>query len=272
MGGMDEKSLAVQEELYSVFPGIEVVKTNNKTAELIKYTSNALLATLISFSNEIANLGAAVGGIDAVDVMRGLHLSKYLSTVLSEGQRVTAPITSFLWAGCGFGGSCLPKDLKALSAHGARFGSPTPLLNAVLEINAQQHRQVLYGLKKHFSSLKGVRVAVLGLAFRPDTDDIRESPAIPIVRDLLAAGAEIRAHDPVAIPNARRIFEKDRIALYEDMDSAINDADAIVIVTRWDEFRRLPKLLQNREPQPLVFDGRRMLDKHSISRYAAIGL
>src|SRR5262249_9785494 len=152
---------------------------NNKTAEMIKYASNALLATMISFSNELGNLCARLGGVDIVDVMKGLHLSKYLSLVLPDGSRAWPSIKGFLWAGCGFGGSCLPKDVKALIAHGRNAGMPMPLLTAVINVNDRQHLQVFSLLRKHFTSLDGISVAVLGLSFRPDTDDVRESPAIP---------------------------------------------------------------------------------------------
>ena len=272
LGGIDKKSVAVLGKLYNVFNGVEKLKTNNKTAELIKYTSNALLATLISFSNEIGNLGAALGGIDAVEVMKGLHLSKYLSLTLPNGDRGVAPITSFLWPGCGFGGSCLPKDIKALIAHGEKAGRSMWLLDAVALINEQQPQQVFALLKKHYSSLKGIRVAVLGLAFRPGTNDMRESPAIPIIKWLLAQEAKIKAYDPAAKSEAQKIFAGVDIALCDDLSQAVTGAQAIVLVTRWEEFKRLPSLLAHLNPKPLVIDGRRMLNKSSVDRYDGVGL
>jgi UDPglucose 6-dehydrogenase len=271
LGGIDQKSIDFLEELYRVFDGVPRIRTNNKTAEMIKYTSNALLATMISFANEIGNLSAALGDIDVVDVMRAIHVNNYLSAELADGSRFVAPITSFLEAGCGFGGSCLPKDVKALVAYGQKAGRSLPLLDAVIKINIEQPQQIISLLKKHFPSLKGIRIAILGLAFKPDTDDMRESPAIPIIKALLAEQAKIQAYDPVANPEARKIFG-DQINLCSQLAQAISNMDAVVLVTRWDEFRQIPELLKHVSPQPVFVDGRRMLHKQSIARYEGIGL
>jgi UDPglucose 6-dehydrogenase/GDP-mannose 6-dehydrogenase len=272
LGAIDGRTMCVLEELYAVFPGVARVRTTPRAAEMIKYASNALLATLISFSNEVGNLCAALGGVDVVDVMRGLHASRYLTSTLPDGGRVTAPLAAFLWAGCGFGGSCLPKDVRALIAQARLAGQSMPLLEAVIDTNVRQSHQTLALLQKHYPSLQGVRVAVLGLAFRPDTDDMRESPAIPIIQDLLDAGAEVTAYDPAATTAARRRFVNDRVRVCAELSEAVQDVGAIVLTTKWDEFTRLPDLLRDRHPQPLVVDGRRMLDKRGVQRYEGIGL
>lgn len=272
LGGMDQATIEQQAELYRGFSGVEVLRTNNKTAEMVKYTANALLATLISFSNEIANLCAAVKDVDVVDVMRGVHTSRYLSVDVPGGKRVQPSIVSFLAAGCGFGGSCFPKDVKALAAHGEKRHATMHVLDAVLKVNEQQPQKILQLLKKHFPSLKGVRVSILGLAFRPDTNDMRESPAIPVVRSLLLEGAVIRGYDPVAADEARKIFNAQELELSESLSEALEKADAVVLVTRWDEFKKVPELLCGRSPQPLLVDGRRLLDKATIARYEGIGL
>lgn len=272
LGGMDEKSIDTLAKLYEPYPQVDKLRTNNKTAEMIKYSSNCLLATLISFSNEIGNLCAALGKIDVVDVMKGLHLAHYLSPILPNGQRVPAPINSFLAAGCGFGGSCLPKDVKALIAHGERAGVPMRLLDSVIQINQDQPKRVLMLLKKHFPSLKGIKIAILGLAFKPDTDDMRESPAIPIIKDLLAQGAQIKAHDPVANHEAKRYIDDDRVNYCDDLDQALSQVDAVVLVTRWDEYKKAPGLLAAMKSPPVFIDGRRMLDKRGIAKYEGIGL
>jgi UDPglucose 6-dehydrogenase/GDP-mannose 6-dehydrogenase len=271
LGGIDERSIETQAQLYSMFEGVDVIRTNTKTAEMIKYTSNALLATMISFSNEIGNLCAALGDIDVIDVMHGVHLNKYLSPIMADGARVVPAITGFLQAGCGFGGSCLPKDVKALIAHGQNAGQPMRLLDAVIRINEQQPQQTLALLKKHFDSLTGRRVAVLGLAFKPGTNDMRESPAVPIIDDLMAQGATISAYDPYANHEARRLFHDRDITICDDLRQAIVKVDAIVLVTRWEEFKNLPELLRDVHPQPVFVDGRRMLDKRDIARYEGIG-
>jgi UDPglucose 6-dehydrogenase len=272
IGGIDEQSLDVLAALYAPFKGVDVIRTRPKTAEMIKYTANSLLATMISFSNEIANLCTAIGGIDVVEVMHGVHLDKRLSPILSDGRRIKPGFTTFLEAGCGYGGSCFPKDVDALIAHGKRFDNPMQLLNAVVQINRRQPQQIMALLDKHFSSMEGKRTAVLGLAFKPGTDDMRESPSIPVIRSLAERGAVVKAYDPVATKNAREILDLSGIQYCNSLESAIEDADAVVLMTRWPEFEGLPQLLERFEKQPLVIDGRRMLDKQRLSRYDGIGM
>jgi UDPglucose 6-dehydrogenase/GDP-mannose 6-dehydrogenase len=227
---------------------------------------------MISFSNEIANLCTALGGIDVVDVMKGVHLDRRLSPIMPDGHRVVPAFTTYLEAGCGFGGSCLPKDVKALVAHGEKAGQSMRLLDSVIQINEQQPYRVLQLLHRHFPSLEGVRATVLGLAFKPGTDDVRRSPAIPVVKGLLAEGAEVKAYDPFATQEARGVFGNDHIEYWADLDAAISDAQAIVLLTRWQEFEDLPKRLAQMGSQPVVVDGRRMLDKQEVARYEGIGL
>lgn len=270
-GGIDEPSIAAQEQLYAGFAGVPFIRTNCATAEMIKYASNCLLSTLISFSNELGNLSAALGGVDAAEVMRAVHASRYLSPVLEDGRRVTAPITSFLWPGCGFGGSCLPKDTKALQAHGEGAGVPMRLLDAVLKINQEQPARMLALLKKRIPALKGVAVTVLGLSFRQDTDDMRETPAVPIVKALLSEGAEVTVYDPRAEREARRVFEGTPLRYAPGMAEAVRGARAVLLVTRWDEFRGLPEVLKQVNPGAVVVDGRRFLDRSRIGAYEGIG-
>jgi UDPglucose 6-dehydrogenase/GDP-mannose 6-dehydrogenase len=284
LGGIDERTLDVMQALYAPFESVDQIRTTPKTAEMIKYTANSLLATMISFSNEIANLCSALGGIDVVDVMRGVHLDKRLTPIMPDGSRLVPAFTTYLEAGCGFGGSCFPKDVKALIAHGRKAGSPMPILDAVIQINEKQPHQVIQLLHRHFPSLRGVRTAVLGLAFKPGTDDVRESPAIPVISELLAAEARVKAYDPIATHEAEKLFDPDQVEYCTTLDQAIENAEAIVLLTRWPEFENLPRLLanghsndagersSNGHPPPLVVDGRRMLDKTSVAHYEGIGL
>ncbi|HZZ72834.1 MAG TPA: UDP-glucose/GDP-mannose dehydrogenase family protein [Pirellulales bacterium] len=268
-GGRTHEALA---RLYGAFTQCPILRTSNKAAEMIKYASNALLATMISFANEIGNLCSGLGGVDVLEVMQGVHGSNYLSPFLEDGRRIAAPITSFLMAGCGFGGSCLPKDVKALVSHGEQRGVPMPLLESVIQINQEQPRRVLELLNRHFSTLRGVRTAILGLAFKPDTDDLRESPAFPIIDSLLAEGAVIRAYDPVAGDAARRLLADKPVRICHGLGEVVENAEAVVLVTRWDEFRRLPALLEPMSPAPLFVDGRRMLEPTHFRRYEGIGV
>jgi UDPglucose 6-dehydrogenase/GDP-mannose 6-dehydrogenase len=271
LGAEDEKGLSLLERLYEPFEGVTKLRTNIKTAEMIKYASNAMLATQISFANEIARLCSTLGGVDVVDVMEGVHASYYLRPAAGDGSRIQAPISSFLEAGCGFGGSCLPKDVKALIAHGEKAGSPMPLLRAVIETNRRQPAEVIRLLRKHFASLAGVRIAILGLSFKPDTDDMRESPAIPIIKALSEQKAVLKAYDPAAHQEARKHFPPEQLELCAGLEDALTGVDAVVLVTRWGQFRRVPELLAGGNPLAVLIDGRRMLDKRLLSRYEGIG-
>lgn len=270
LGGHDEASLDLQRRVYAPFTETPRIETNNKTAEMIKYASNATLAVMISFSNEIANLCSTLGGIDVADVMRGVHSARYFTAAIEDGRRVAAPITSFLWAGCGYGGSCLPKDTKALSAHGIAHGSPMPLLDAVIATNNAQPTKMLDLLGRHYPSFAGLRVALLGLAFKEDTDDMRESPAIALARSLLDAGALVTGYDPIARETARAALP-DQVVLAPSLEAAVDGAEALLLVTRWQEFLRLPQLLRGRPNPPLLVDGRRLIDPASVPRYEGIG-
>jgi UDPglucose 6-dehydrogenase/GDP-mannose 6-dehydrogenase len=272
LGGIDERTLQLMDALYAVFEGVDVIRTSPKTAETIKYASNALFATMISFSNEIGNLCAALGGLDITEVMRGVHLDHRLSPIQPDAERIVPAFTTYLEAGCGFGGSCFPKDVKSLVAHGRAAGLPMELLDSVIRVNERQPLEVLRLLQKHFPSLDGVRVALLGLAFKPGTDDMRESPALPVARGLLAQGASLKAYDPVARHEAEKLLSDGAIEYVDDLRSSVEGVDAIVLMTRWPEFESLPQLLAGRNPQPLVVDGRRMLDKRAFERYEGIGL
>ena len=272
LGGLDAKTLSVLRTLYQVFEGVDKLETKCKTAEMIKYTANSLLATMISFSNEIGNLCALTGDVDAAEVMKGVHLDKRLTPILANRERIVPSFTTYLEAGCGFGGSCFPKDVKALKAYGEKRQRPMPLLGAVLDVNASQPFNMIELVNKHFSSLEGVRVAVLGLAFKPGTDDIRESPAIPVTQELLKLGAIVNAYDPIAQHEAQQVLGNEGIQYADTLATAITDAQAILIMTRWSEFRQIPKLIGQQDTQPVVIDGRRMLNKSSVANYDGIGL
>jgi len=272
LGGIDSQTREKLAEVYAPFPAVDKVATNNKTAEMIKYTANSLLATLISFSNEIGNLCASIGGIDALDVMGGVHLDKRFSPILENGERIVPAMTTYLEAGCGFGGSCFPKDVKALISHGVDVGEGMDLLKAVIEINKRQPSQVMNRLRRHFPELAGKKIAVLGLAFKPGTDDMRESPAIPIVQELMAEKAVVAAYDPVAQEEARKIFPAAGIEYCSSLEKTVSDADAVLLLTRWPEFSALPEILQGQGASPLVVDGRRLLPKDSVEIYEGIGI
>lgn len=269
LGGIDARTHDVLSGLYASFdPMVPRVITNPTTAEMIKYASNAVLATMISFSNEIARLCTAVGDVDAIDVMRGVHQAGYF-TMRRGNDRLTAPITSFLEPGCGFGGSCLPKDVTALIGQGREKGVPLNLLQSVLDINKGQTDEVMHLINRRVASLQDVPVTVLGIAFKPDTDDIRESPAFPLIRKLKAQGARLTAYDPIARPEGHE--DLSGVTMAGSLRAAVADAQIVVLVTRWAEFSALAGLLDELGTRPLVVDGRRVLEPSSFARYEGIG-
>lgn len=271
-GAGDGLAAEALEHLYAAFPETERVRVTNRTAETVKYASNALFATLISFSNEIGRLCSQLEGVDVVDVLRGVHLDRRLSPILEDGRRLTPGVATYLEAGCGYGGSCFPKDVRGLVAHGREAGVDMRLLEAVTRTNDRQPAEMVRLLREHIPSLADLEVAVLGLAFKPGTDDMRESPAIPIIQELLAEGAFVRAYDPAARDRARRHFAGGRIRVVDTLDEALKAAEAVLLVTGWPEFQRLPERLAERDEAPLVVDGRRMFHPTSLPRYEGIGL
>lgn len=259
VGGLDAASVDAVMGLYDGF-SCPKLRTNLRNAELIKYAFNSLLATLVSFSNEIAGMCEAMPGTDVDVVMSGVHHDRRLMPVV-EGRPVRPGILSYLQAGAGFGGSCLPKDVNALRVFARGVGAPSPLLDAVMAVNQARPERVLALLSKALGGLAGRKVAVLGLAFKPDTDDLRDSPALAILERLRAAGADVRAYDPIVSRLApASVTELCRTCL--DAAEALDAADAAVIATAWPEFAELDwEALAPRMARAIVVDGRNLLTK-----------
>jgi UDPglucose 6-dehydrogenase len=248
------------EALYAPL-GAEVVRTDVASAEMIKLASNAFLATKISFINEIANVSEELGA-DVREVSRGMGLDDRIGP-------------KFLQAGVGFGGSCFPKDVQALKQLAGNTGYHFQLLTAVVEVNELQKRRTIGKLQKHLGSLAGKEVALLGVAFKPDTDDIREATSLVLAGRLAGEGAQVRAFDPVAGAKAEDMLAGAHIA--ESALDAIDGADAVVLVTEWPEFRELDWTgeVKRRMRVPLVVDGRNFLDREQLVKagftYEGIG-
>ncbi len=232
------------EMVASVYEGIpcEITRTDIRTAEMIKYANNSFLAAKISFANEIGNICKKLG-IDVYDVM----------SAIGKDFRISE---HFLNAGAGFGGSCFPKDVMALIGKAEELGYDPMLLNAVIKVNEQQPMHIIALLVEHIGDLRNKRIAVLGLAFKNDTDDIRESRSIPVITELLNLGAQVSAYDPLAEPNMREVFPD--LDYCESAFDALNDADACLIMTEWDEFRSLDKEFDAMK-KIVVIDGRRVV-------------
>tara|TARA_B100001059_G_scaffold221232_1_gene243996 strand:- start:8747 stop:10087 length:1341 start_codon:yes stop_codon:yes gene_type:complete len=272
LGSNNDKSNKLMREIYKSFSEVDFINTNNKTAEMIKYANNSFLATLISFSNEIGNLCASQSDIDAVDVMRGVHMDQRINPILENSNRVITGITSYLQSGCGFGGSCFPKDLSAAISFGKSNNNEMKLLSAVMDINKDQPMKIFDLINNHFSDLNNKNITILGLSFKPDTDDMRESPSIPIIRKFLELKANVTAFDPAAEKEAKKIFKTSEINYSKSLSESINEADIIVLLTSWPEFNELHKLINSKKGTPLVVDGRRALDKNNFKKYVGIGV
>lgn len=244
----DADAAAQVENLYRPLGG-EMVMTDTSSAEMIKLASNAYLATRISFINEIANVCEEVGA-DVGQVARGMGLDERIGP-------------HFLRPGIGFGGSCFPKDVNALKLLAGNSGYHFQLLNAVIEVNELQKRRVVSKLTKHLGSLVGKRIALLGLAFKPDTDDMREASSLVLSARLRGEGAEVVAYDPVAMDNARSLLPG--VEMKSTAQDAIADSDAVVLVTEWQEFREIDwDGAADRMRRPLLIDGRNFLDAGSL--------
>jgi UDPglucose 6-dehydrogenase len=232
---------------------VPLIATDLASAELIKYAANAFLALKISFINEIGQLAEKVGA-DIAQVAKGIGLDARIGT-------------RFLQAGIGWGGSCFGKDTAALIATAREYNLAMPIVAAAREVNYRQRERVVEKLLGELKILKGRSVALLGLAFKPNTDDLRDAPALDIARRLIERGAAVRAHDPVALPRARREYPNSGVVYCDTAEEAVAETDAIVLVTEWADYRALPwEKLAREMRNPLVVDGRNFLDREALER------
>jgi len=264
IGTSSELAYEVMRRLYEPYVRTEnpIIWMDRRSAEMTKYAANAMLATKISFINEMANICENVGAdIDAV--RRGIGFDRRIGF-------------QFLFPGAGYGGSCFPKDVDALAQTAEQAGYHAKILKAVQEVNLKQKRKLVEKAKKHYGKrINGLKIAVWGLAFKPRTDDMREAPAIEIINGLLELGAKVRAYDPVAMEQARKIFG-DKIEYAENPYQALEKASGLMIVTEWNEFRR-PNFQKIRQLllEPVIFDGRNIYEPKDLSKlgfsYYSIG-
>jgi len=252
IGADDQRAAEIMKELYAPFTrtGAPIMMMDPASAELCKYAANAMLATRISFMNEVANVCEVVGA--DVDAVR---------RAVASDRRIGP---AFLFPGVGYGGSCFPKDVKAIIRFAAEKNYEFEILRAVEHVNERQKVRLLAKMKQHFGSLKGKRIAVWGLAFKPKTDDMREAPAVPLINGLLDAGATVMAYDPEASKVARGIFGS-KVDFKDKSYDALNGADALTIITEWHEFRepdwiKIKKALKT----PVIFDGRNIYNPEHL--------
>jgi len=265
VGVESEKAQKLMTKLYRPFllNNFRVIFTDIPSAEMIKYAANSMLATRISFMNDIANLCELVGA-DVNMVRKGIGSDSRIGS-------------KFLYPGCGYGGSCFPKDVKALTKTAEKNGYTMRVLRAVEEVNEAQKSILFDKVQKRFDGdLQGKKVAIWGLAFKPDTDDMREAPSLVLIEKLLAAGASVSVYDPIAMEECKRRIG-DVVTYAKDIYDAALDADALMVVTEWKEFR-LPSwaVLKRTMKQPILIDGRNIYDRHELAeqgfQYSCIGV
>lgn len=265
VGVESEKAQKLMTKLYRPFllNNFRVIFTDIPSAEMIKYAANSMLATRISFMNDIANLCELVGA-DVNMVRKGIGSDSRIGS-------------KFLYPGCGYGGSCFPKDVKALIKTAEKNGYTMRVLRAVEEVNEAQKSILFDKVQKRFDGdLQGKKVAIWGLAFKPDTDDMREAPSLVLIEKLLAAGTSVSVYDPIAMEECKRRIG-DVVTYAKDIYDAALDADALMVVTEWKEFR-LPSwaVLKRTMKQPILIDGRNIYDRHELAeqgfQYSCIGV
>jgi UDPglucose 6-dehydrogenase len=260
IGAEDERAVRLLRQLYAPFQRNHerVMVMSVRSAELTKYAANSMLAARISFMNELANLAEALGA-DIEEVRRGIGSDPRIGY-------------QFLYAGAGFGGSCFPKDVKALQKSAAEAGRPLRVLAAVEEVNEAQKHVLSEKIKSRFGKeLKGRCFAIWGLAFKANTDDMREAPSRTLIADLVAAGAAVRGYDPAAGAQARKIFQNEKgVTVVDSALAALEGADALAIVTEWQEFRSPDfAAIKSKLRIPAIFDGRNLYDPATLK---ALGL
>lgn len=262
IGCTDDEAVAILKDIYRPLYLIETpfVITTPESAEMIKYASNAFLATKVSFINEISRLCELLGA-DVHDVAKGMGMDVRIGS-------------KFLHPGPGFGGSCFPKDAQALVALGRTVNYDVRIVEAALRVNESQKNSIIDRIRRLVPQLDGKTIAILGLAFKPETDDIREAPSIKIIRDLLKAGARVRAYDPAAMESARRLLTD--VEYCEDEYEAARGSDALVVVTEWNQFRRLDMdRLKQVMREPNIIDLRNLYEPETMRsagfKYLAMG-
>ena len=260
LGGYRTKFMKKTEKFFSQFnPNVPIIITNHQTAEMIKYANNSFLATKISFINQLANICQKIPDTNIDYIAQAIGLDPRIGNL-------------FLNAGPGYGGSCLPKDIKAIINLSSKIGVQPTLLNAVEKTNKQQIMNIMELIKQNIGKIKGKKITVLGVAFKPNTDDVRDSTSIELIRRLMKSGAIVTIHDPKALDNARKIFH-DNTKYAKSILSALKNSQCAVIMTKWKEYERINNKTIKHMDKKFIIDTRRILSNKNLNaKYYAIGL
>ena len=260
LGGYKTKFMNSAKKFFSRFnPNTPIIITNHQTAEMIKYANNSFLATKISFINQLASICQQIPDTNIDDIAHTIGLDPRIGNL-------------FLEAGPGYGGSCLPKDMKAIINLSSKIGVKSTMLNAVEKTNRQQINNIIELIRKNIGKIKGKRITVLGVAFKPNTDDIRDSMSIELIHRLIKSGAVVKIHDPKALDNARKIFY-DNITYTNSISSALKNSQCVVIMTKWKEYERINNKTIKYMNRKFIIDTRRILSNKNLdAKYYGIGL
>ena len=260
LGGYKTEFMKKAKKLFTkLHPRVPIIITNHQTAEMIKYANNSFLATKISFINQLSNICQKIPGANVDDIAKTIGLDPRIGKL-------------FLNAGPGYGGSCLPKDMKALINFANISGINPLLLNAVEEINSKQLQEIILIIKQKLGDLKSRKITVLGTAFKPDTDDVRDSIGIELIKKLLKMKAKITVHDPKAIENTRKIFEE-KIKYVKTVREGLSKSQCVIIMTQWGEYSKINNKIIKEMDRKIIIDSRRILvEKNIDADYYAIGI
>ena len=274
IGSSDNNTKLFVKEIFSDFEDkCEFVETNLESSELIKYTNNAFFSMLISFSNEIANISEKIPGVDPYKILKALISDKRITSKIN-GEKIIPSLESYLIPGCGFGGSCFPKDIQALLDYSNKNSVDTPLLKAILDINAERPNKMVLLAESILSTLKNKKVSILGLTFKPDTDDLRSSPALDAIHILLKKDAKVFAFDPILKSKPGIIKLPSGCNVCHNLEDTLKNSDIVMVFTKWEEFKFLDsKLLKQFMNNPIIIDGRGFLEKEKfdVGTYFKIG-
>lgn len=263
MGYEDEATLNLLREMYDSW-NCEKIELNSRSAEMMKYVNNTILATLISSVNEHANIAKEIGDIDFKKVMKGVYLDNRWSPFVDNQKKLFPKILDYLKPGPGYGGSCFPKDIMALSSLSKELSIPSKIIDAVIAVNEDQPKQLLKMLKKKINNLSNKNVLILGLSFKPDTDDVRESISLKIINLLYNKVSSLTAHDPIAIENTKKSIKSSiDISYVNNWETAVINADIIIIATNWSIYKSIDKLEISLSDK-IIFDTRSLLDSKII--------
>jgi len=260
LGGYQTKYMRKTKEFFTkLHPKVSIIITNHQTAEIIKYANNSFLATKISFINQLSSICQNIPGANVDDVSKAIGLDPRIGKL-------------FLNAGPGYGGSCLPKDMKALINFANNIGTEPTLLNAVEEVNSKQLEQIITLIEKKLGNISSKRITILGTSFKPNTDDIRDSIAIELIKKLLKKNVKIIVHDPKAIKNTKKLFG-DKISYTKSITDSLNNSQCLIIMTQWKQFEKLNKKAIKHMKRKLIIDCRRILAGKKLGAdYHALGI